>query len=211
MIDKKFIYSLIAFIALSFTFVACSNDDNEDNGKNYSIPLTYKKTEVVEFKMYVGSETGGKEVSTENIDPKKFWDGYTPENDDFFFDREILFKDNSSLSLKIEDVNHTLPYKFEDNGALFVYNENAERPQDEKFLLGYGNTHKIIAYGHCSRFNKITGDGSAAGSGIDDDGEHTSLNDFIGNEEGDIFGSLAEMKHKEDTIMWYNFKVIYTK
>ncbi|MDR3059230.1 MAG: hypothetical protein ACK5KL_00020 [Dysgonomonas sp.] len=194
-------YLLVAIMALSLGFISCSDDDDD---VKYPKTLNYKRTEVVGFRLYVGSENGGKEVSTVGLNPTKYWSlGWLAEDQDWAkgFSIEFIDDDNLTVNNEFDSENFSTKYKFE-GGKLFFFGK--EENEWDSFIRGNRN-ELIIEHGYI-KYQKITTDGlNPAGSSSDD--THASLEDMIG--ENKMFNSLSEMKHIEDTVMWYNINYIY--
>ena len=107
--------SIIMSLFLSFGFFSCSDNDDEIK---YPKALTYKSKQVVEFKLYVGSENGGVEVSTKDLDPKNYWKDGITDDDQSFPKLNITFTDDENITVN----NHSTQYSF-DNGVMSVYDK----------------------------------------------------------------------------------------
>lgn len=192
----------LAIVALSVCFNSCSNDD--DDKVKYPKTLSYKKTEAVEFKIYVGSENGGKEVSTADLDPADFWPAeYFKEDKEWYEGFSVTFIDDNSVKLinKFDSEEVSALYKFEGD-KLSLFNEE-ENEWSSDWI--WGNKNKLTMKSSFSKHHKITTNSSGSGNGSSD--EHVNITEMIG--KGKIFESLSDMKHKEDTVMWYNLNYIY--
>lgn len=205
MFNSKFL--LVAVLALSLGFISCSSDDDDDQNNDVKYPktLTYKKTEFVDFKMYVGSEEGGKEVSTTDLNPANYWDARWIKEDLEFaegFSLKFVDKDTVTIINKFDSETYTTIYKFDGDKLCLFDKEENEWDSDEEIQ---GDKNKIIIKSGFTHYNKIVDSGSASGSGSHS--ESVGMADLIG--KGEAFESLSDMKHKEDTVMWYNIHYIY--
>lgn len=187
--------SIIMSLFLSFGFFSCSDNDDEIK---YPKALTYKSKQVVEFKLYVGSENGGVEVSTKDLDPKNYWKDGITDDDQSFPKLNITFTDDENITVN----NHSTQYSF-DNGVMSVY----DKEDKEWNIVGYGNRISLRLASAYAKDHKIYENGY--GSSTWGEERNITLSDFIGEGENYSFSSLADMKHKEDTIMWCNTHYIY--
>ncbi len=183
-------------LGLLIAAAACKKDDNkEDNNTSiYPKTLTYKGYEVKEFKMYVGSPDGGKEMNTTGIDPKTYWKSYIENKNNEYIGDDYKFL--SETEITSSTINKTYQYKFE-NGELYIFREN----KWEK-LSAYGDITNLHVKSSCYIANRSGGMGSIGQNG----GEYTSLTELMGRVG---FSSLSDMKSTSDTIMWCNMNYIW--
>ncbi|MDR2949979.1 MAG: hypothetical protein LBV71_12335 [Prevotella sp.] len=194
-------YLLVAIMALSLGFISCSDDDDDD--VKYPKKLSYKRTEIVGFRLYVGSENGGKEVSTVGLNPTEYWSlEWLSEDQDWAkgFSVEFVDGDNLTVNNEFDSEKFSTKYKFEGD-KLFLF----DKEENEWTSFIDGNRNTLALKSGFAKYNQVRADGASSGSNSDE--THFSLEDMIG--ENKIFNSLSEMKHIEDTVMWYNINYIY--
>jgi len=187
-----FAFTLLGAFAISFS--ACSSDD-DDNKTN---TVKYQKREITEFKMFVGSDEGGKEVQTNNLDIADYWgDKYfydTNGGSSFDPDRIYTF-DDKNISVTINGKVISTPYKV-DGDILYVY----DNTDNEWEILGHGTRYSYVEKSHCYKYIQ------SEGSGWGNDEEAITLDMMLKKSN---FGTLANMKNITDTIMWCNVDYIY--
>lgn len=192
-----FLFTLALVASLGLT--SCSDDDIDK--VSYPHSIKYVKSEITEFKMYIGSENGGKEVSTAGLDPAKYWPEDYLEDLDTMKGISIEYKDkeNAVVTVTAENKSYSSKYKFE-KGELLLINE-----ENQWETLAYGDIKRIKMHTAFSKICKYYPNGNSVAYGGEE--EHVSLNDLLGKDR--LFESLSDMKYAKDTIMWCNLQHIY--
>ncbi len=198
----KWFISFLLFAGVLCT--ACSDDDDNGNPvpqvEEYPATLAYAgKMEVVDFKMYVGSAQGGKEISVKYGDPVKIWgDRMTKYN----HPDKITFISKDSILHTPYDVSvDKYLYKWEKD-SLYGFNPN----NDKWYFYGIGNKEKL-EYRMGFYMSRIINEGIAAGGIGQWHGAYNEASFFHENS----FASPAEMMSEKDTITWCNVKYVYEK
>jgi hypothetical protein len=182
----KFLACLL--LAVGF-FASCKDDKTEVKRAK---TLNYQKTQIAEFKMYVGSAEGGKEVKTTGLDPKTYWKDYIAQNDGAYGKKDfsITFMDdkNFKTSLKKED---KYIYKFTKD-TLSILNSKSTKWE----LFGFGNKNQVVVR---RGMYKIKNNANQLIGGVDN---NVTLNSLF--TLGKDFKKLSDMKATTDTIMYCN-------
>ncbi|NDW17486.1 hypothetical protein D0T53_00980 [Dysgonomonas sp. 216] len=180
---RKLLPLVLGVVTLGFA--SCSDDDDDS--------VSYKETKIVNFKMYVGSENGGVEVNTANIDPKKYFKEDLEEEIDDNEGVSITFSGNKA-TVSYSGEKGTISYKVE-NGKLYFGEENYW------WFAGFGGTGGFKVSEHYGyyrtqysyNFNDID---------LEDlnDQETIDINDVM--ESNYYLGSLDDMRSIQDTIVF---------
>lgn len=196
------IYLLLS--VLSVLFYSCSSDDDPMPvgpcpGRDFTpITLTYQdRYEITDFKVYVGSPEGGRDISSEYSSPEEIWgERLTKYN----HPDTILFRSEDSIShlphrVSVDD------YAYEwRKDSLFAYNPYAEAWE----LYGFGN---MISFEYAMSFHKMVL--------IDEYIYRASMGQSHGvTNSKDYFypnsvASIPEMTNVRDTIAWCNVRYYY--
>lgn len=199
---KSFI--LITLVISSFILISCSDDEDiTPEVKEYPITLTYAgKYEIIDFKMYVGSPEGGKEIITGLPEPEEIWGS-----------RLTTYNHPEKIILQTEDTASHYPhyvevdtykYKWDANTSTFYgYNKYindwetyGKGTKDRlEYMMSFRYVNRILEFGVSSSIGQ-------------DHGEY-SYNSFF--EEGSFITSPAEMTDIRDIITWVNVRYIYEK
>ncbi|NDW17487.1 hypothetical protein D0T53_00985 [Dysgonomonas sp. 216] len=132
---KKCLSLILSIVLLSLA--SCS--DNDD-----TVWLSYKETKIANFKMYVGSENGGVEVNTANIDPKRYFRYELNSIDERLKDASCSFSGNK-ITDNFGDLYSSAKYKITDN-KIYILEQNK-----------YGETYwAFYAFGHPDGFKRLT-------------------------------------------------------
>lgn len=199
--DMKLNFKCLLFAFLGVLFYSCS-DDNEGHQPEVSLPypitLKYQqKYEITDFKIYVGSPEGGRDISAEFNNPEKLWgERLTKYN----HPDTIVFRSKDSIShlphyVEMDD------YKYEwRKDSLFAYG----RYVDAWGLFGFGNE---TSFEYAMSFYKI---------GLVDEhgffGTIGQTNGVTGSDDyfhSNTVDSPKEMTDIRDTIAWCNVRYIY--
>lgn len=165
----------------------------------YPLELTFSNKQIAEFKLFIGSPDGPKEISTQNLDPAKFWGNRLT-----YYPTHIIFNDAATMTRLPKDTSaDTFTYTFHKD-SLFRYNKNVET----WFWAGKGDGYNLtyhIGYYRCNYFDP----GFMGGTGtyrfyIAQDNEWAAKPGFWGD-----MHSLSDLKQETDTIMWCNINYNY--
>lgn len=191
----------LLFALWGILFYSCSDDTEPD--KPTVCPFTpilleyQNKYEITDFKVYVGSPGGGRDISGEFSSPEKLWgERLTKYN----HPDTILFRSEDSIShlphyVDVDD------YKYEwHKDSLFAYNPYAEDWE----LYGFGDAisfeyamsfYRMVLVDEHSYFGRI-----GQGHGVTDSEDYFHSN---------TIASIPEMTDVRDTIAWCNVRYIY--
>lgn len=192
--NVKFFMCLVASV-LFIGFASSCSDDDDDYPKTLKLQEGYQYQE---FKVYVGTPEGGKELTGSQAQPlynqmksiieEDREDGRTA-------DRYLTFNsDNEAFFHFGNDI--TLEYKFED-GWLYVYSEKWQEWENTEL---YGDRNQLVArysYYKCKTVHSGSG-------GI---GQGTTLLEEMFPRSG--YESLSQMTNAQDTIMWCNYIEVF--
>lgn len=186
----KKLHLLVLGLAITFMFAACSDDDDAKT-------LRYSSTST-EFKVWVGSSEGGKEISSK-IKPSDILDDIymiqIKEFEEMIKSITITFINDSQLSASYLGQTAIMKYKFE-NGALSTYDSE----DDDWYIIGYGNKDNITTK------SGILGWFHENGRGFDQtEKDNYTLEDGLSRLD---ISSLSEMTKTTDTIAIYNVNMI---
>jgi hypothetical protein len=196
---KKIVFTL-CFVAVMCA--SCSDDDENSvpEAKEYPATLAYTgRMEIVDFKMYVGSPEGGKEISATYGDPVKKWGDrmvkYNHPDKITFISKDSILNDPYSVEVD------KYQYKWEKD-SLYGFNPN----NDTWYFYGIGNKKKLeYRMGFYSTL--IVDEGITIG-GI---GQWHGVYDEDSFFHENSFASPAEMMNEKDTITWCNVRYVYEK
>lgn len=164
--------------------------------ETYPIDLTLAGKEITEFKLYIGSPDGPKEISTNNLNPIRFWGTRLSQHPS-----KITFDNDETISLTPNDTDaDSFKYRFDEN-TLFRHNENT----NTWICAGLGDMYKLnynMGYFRARYHDTETGVNKFY---IGQKNETVSEKGFL----GDAY-SLDNLKQETDTIMWCNVQYIYT-
>lgn len=193
---KKINCILLSIVMLSLSFAATSCSSDDDNSK-YPIKFTHKSFESGDFKIYVGSAEGGKEISTDGMSPKKYWGDWMAEENIIYV---ITLNDEKSATIASGNRKATYDYKFENKQLFF-------KDKGEWVRFAYGDENQLKEVASYNYYRKTRVDGSSSGRGeysidfnIDNIFEHTST-----------FNSLNDLTSTGDTVSWHNTYSVYKR
>lgn len=164
--------------------------------ETYPITLLFSDKKIAEFKIYVGSPEGAREVSTNNLNPAMFWKDRLS-----YYPSAITYDNSQTISLTPHDTeSDTFNYKFIKD-SLFRHNSNI----DKYIWAGVGDQHKLDYHKGYFRANFFDTEFNFYRFYIAQGNEWATEKGFI----RDAY-SLDDLKQETDTIMWCNIQYTYT-
>lgn len=206
--DNNFNYmnTLFRLIALNLlvSFLFSCNKENEINPETTEKLFNFKGFEITQFKLYVGSLNGGKDISSTISDPLQLFKGeFTKENkiELYKFNALKIHKDTIIELPNRYDAN-TFNYKVTTNDSLFRWNIYANLWE----WYGFKRNDKKIEY--LKSFYKIVKKRENLDifrSGVEN-GQLLYENFF---ENPNYFNGIQNMTSITDTVLFCNVKYIY--
>lgn len=151
--------------------------------------LSFRHSEIKEFKVYAGSRKGAIELDSSEFDPTNIWEKYLVQKESLYQELMVAFIDNTTLCFFPEKYTYTYRLR---NGVLQIYNTW----QGDWLNFAYGNKEKLVIK-----------------QGFTSVGQDLSFRQCrIKNNEETCFGalnyagvnSLSYLKDKKKTIAWCN-------
>lgn len=99
--------------------------------------LSFRYSEIKEFRMYSGSRRGAVELDTSIFDPMNIWKDYIVQKRNLYQDLMLIFIDDTTLTFFPDKYKYK--YKLE-NEILQIYNAH----DNEWTNFAYGNRDKLI-------------------------------------------------------------------
>lgn len=201
---KKILTLLTVFFVLLMTSCSDSGSPIDDNSEIYPIALKYTSIEDLDFKLYVGSETGTQDISASNINPEEFWKKHLYEDYDGedYETMTITFTSKTDIVIKIGSKSFLGTYRF-DNGQLYV------KSDEEEEYFGDGDINNLKVYDSPYFYSKKDTDGSGFGTGYFD--IKVSLDNLFKELDHSSIKSLDDIKVVGDTLAWQNRYYQYSK
>ncbi len=203
----RFLLILLTMGVVGFYFSSCKKEENghsDDKGtpiiRGLPKMLIYKGYKIKEFKMYVGSPQGGKEVNTDDINIENYWGKFIDSINREYEELRINFL----LRSKITDskTGEVCSYRFGQEGLQVYSYSNKFWTNSE----AYGSVNQLCFKQNFSKY-KITINaggiyaviGDTCGKGFQ------TLESMLPNAQ---LSSLSDMKNAEDTLMWCNMDFV---
>lgn len=151
--------------------------------------LSFRHSEIKEFKVYAGSRKGAIELDTSEFDPENIWKKYLVQKESLYQELMVAFVDDTTLCFFPEKYTYT--YRLE-NGVLQIYDTR----QNDWITFAYGDKQKLVikqgltGIGQDLYFNQCRTKNN----------DETCFGAF--NYAG--INSLSYLKDKKTTIAWCN-------
>ena len=151
--------------------------------------LSFKRSEIKEFKMFAGSNKGAVELDTSGYDPKKIWRNHISPKESFCKEMMLGFINNNTLCFFPD--KYIYQYKLE-NRVLQIF----DTMQNKWLVFAYGDKDKLVIK-----------------QGLTGIGKGQCFNQYrVKNNDETCFGvfnyagiySLSFLKDKQAMIAWCN-------